>query len=222
MARTSAAVTAWPRRVTSLIGQQIKRHRQGRITARELADRCEQLGHRVETQVIANMEAGRRTNVSAADLFVLARALDVPPVALMFPVGEVGEVEVLPDCAQETWDALRWFTGEGPQEFSSRDELEAWRTANEPLRLYRLHQRLLDELRETRRRMNRALATRVLPDSTDSERGVAAQVMDAEVSTARQLEGQLTELRQQMRGQGITPPPLPDGLTYLDPEVSAP
>jgi transcriptional regulator with XRE-family HTH domain len=203
------------------IGERVKRLR-GNRTAQWLADRCTELGHPMSRSAIAKLENGRREDLGQSEIDILARALGLSPVLLLFPVGEVTEVEVLPGDVRDTWDALRWFTGESPQEFSSREELEAWHAANEPLRLHRVHQRVLDELRETRRRMNHALAARVLHDSTDSERETAARVMDTEASAVRQFEERLSELRQQMRNQGITPPPLPDGLTYLDPEVSAP
>ncbi|HEX2301813.1 MAG TPA: helix-turn-helix transcriptional regulator [Pseudonocardiaceae bacterium] len=221
MARDGASDAAWPLRVTSLIGGQIKRHRQGRITARELADRCEQLGHRVETQVIANMEAGRRTNVSAAELIVLAEALDVPTVALLFPVGEVAEVEALPGDMRDTWDALRRFTGEPPQTFPSRERSEVWRAASEPLRLYRQHQRLLSDLDESDRRKSQALTAK-LGLGTESEREAADKVLDAESWAVRHVEARIKDLRQRMRDQGITPPPLSERLAYLDPEEATP
>lgn len=63
--------------------------------------------------MIANMESGRRTSVGLSELLVLARALDVPPLELAFPVGQSELVEVLPGQEVGTWAAAKWFTGGG-------------------------------------------------------------------------------------------------------------
>lgn len=43
---------------------------------------------------------------------MLAAALGVPPVALLFPNLPDGDVEVLPGQVMSSADAMRWFTGE--------------------------------------------------------------------------------------------------------------
>lgn len=82
-------------------------------SAQDLADRCEQLGHSIPRNVIANMESGRRANLPLVDVMVLAAALETYPVCLIFPVGYVERTQELPfQHLIPTWDALRHFTGE--------------------------------------------------------------------------------------------------------------
>jgi hypothetical protein len=107
----------WSRELTTIVGQRIKHYREnfreGRLSARQLSDRCAELGHRVEYQVIANMEARRRTNVTLAELFVLASALKVSPAQLVIPLGEPNNFPVLPGLAVDPWTAYKWFTAAG-------------------------------------------------------------------------------------------------------------
>lgn len=104
----------WQRRMTARVGQQLRHYREGRFTAQQLADRCEQLGQRIEVTVIANMETGRRTNITAAELAVLGAALDVPPALLVCPVGSLEDQEALPGRLVDSWTAYQWFTGTRP------------------------------------------------------------------------------------------------------------
>lgn len=81
------------------------------MSARELSDECDRLGHRVEYQVIANMETGRRTNVSVAEIFILGAALKVPPFHLITPVGDHHDIELLPGEFTDPWDAFAVSSG---------------------------------------------------------------------------------------------------------------
>lgn len=102
----------WPKRLSVHIGQQLRRYRDDQdVLARELADRTEKLGHRVETNVIANMESGRRGNVPVADLLVLARALNIPPALLLCPLGQAEDLEPLPNWNVDAWAGFEWVTG---------------------------------------------------------------------------------------------------------------
>jgi hypothetical protein len=49
--------------------------------------------------------------VTVAELMVLARALNVAPVALLYPGPYDGDIEMLPDVAQSETFALQWFSG---------------------------------------------------------------------------------------------------------------
>lgn len=110
---TSTETPGWPRRMTKLIGEQVKRHRGERqLTAAALADITEKLGHRVDTNVIANIETGRRINMPLTDLLVLASALRVPPSLLVCPVGTDADVEILPARSDSAWRAYKAFVGD--------------------------------------------------------------------------------------------------------------
>lgn len=78
-------------------------------SVRELSERTKQLGHEVTRQVLVNLEAGRRRSLSIDDLFVIAHALGVNPLFLLFDQMQMGEAnEVLPDLWVPGWTALQW------------------------------------------------------------------------------------------------------------------
>jgi transcriptional regulator with XRE-family HTH domain len=199
----------WSRRLTTMIGQEIKRHRRGRMTARELADRCEQLGHRVETQVIANMEAGRRTNISVAELHILSAALGVPPILLECPVGRADKLEPLPGVVTDPWSAARWFLGRqelpGLERFSGDDY--------GTLRMFELHAQEVHSILQSRREAARL--RRVIEEHGDS---TGSYLTDAQTMERRtqDLEASLCQGREEMRRRELIPPELPPSLRYLD------
>lgn len=214
----------WPAELTDIVGRQVQRYRKERgLTAEQLAAAVTAAGVRYTRAQVTNLEAGRRDTVTLGELLAFGDVLHVPPAVLAFPVGEIAKVEVMPGKARETWDALRWFTGEAaPQTSSSRDQLDAWAAASGSLRLHRRHQRLTAELAENRIRIHKALATAVKHEATDAERATAEQLIEAETRTAHQLEQRLRDLRQQMRQQNLAPPSLSDEWTYLDQETDTP
>jgi transcriptional regulator with XRE-family HTH domain len=81
-------------------------------TQEELADRCERAGvPRLTTQVIADLETGRRIRLSIDEVLVLALVLGVAPLHLMVPL--VGRVKV----GSKIYAAKRlrgWIRGEAP------------------------------------------------------------------------------------------------------------
>ena len=64
--------------------------------------------------VIAKLDSGHRgDSLSVPELLVLAAALEIPPVLLLFPEFPTGTVELLPDDRQATsFEAAAWFSGE--------------------------------------------------------------------------------------------------------------
>lgn len=82
------------------------------MTAQALADRCTELGLPMDRAVIAKLEKGHRQNLTIAELIILAKALGVSPVELVFPLGQQEKTEILPDEHAETWAAAKWFTGD--------------------------------------------------------------------------------------------------------------
>lgn len=88
------------------------RQYRGRRSARWLSERTAELGYRISPQTIARMDAGRRAgHFEVAELLVLARALGVPPMLLLYPGLLAGEVEVTPDVRTSSLQAARWFSG---------------------------------------------------------------------------------------------------------------
>lgn len=104
------------------ISSQIRRYRLAKEwSVRRLAEECQRLGAPGLTEAsLGNIERGHRggqrgtRRVLAEELIVLAQALDVAPILLVFPLDAAPTIEVSPGRVVSTWDALRWFTGEGP------------------------------------------------------------------------------------------------------------
>lgn len=84
-----------------------------KLTAAELSRRTADLGYPISRGAIAKIEAEVRSGkVDMTEVLVLARALDVPPVLLLFPgFTTEGPEEVLPGYFVRNEDALRWMTG---------------------------------------------------------------------------------------------------------------
>ena len=97
------------------IGKRIAHHRRrARTSAEKLAERCAELGMpSLSRIVITKLENGRRPVVSVAELMILAQALDIPPILLLFPIGHSdGDCEIAPGRKLPTWDAALWFMGQ--------------------------------------------------------------------------------------------------------------
>jgi len=83
------------------------------MTAQQLAERCKDLGAPIHRTTITKIENGR-TRFDVGELFILAAALDVPPLVLLYPDLPAGEVEIIPDRPGTSWDAYLWATGMAP------------------------------------------------------------------------------------------------------------
>ncbi|WP_326593869.1 helix-turn-helix domain-containing protein [Streptomyces brevispora] len=82
------------------------------MSAQQLADECARLGMPIQRSVIANFENGRRANISIAEVMVMAAALRVAPIYLLFPIGQQREIEGLPGMPADPYAWATWFTGE--------------------------------------------------------------------------------------------------------------
>lgn len=155
---------------SDLVAEQIRKHRERlNLTREDLAQECAKLGApELTAAAIINIEVGRknpktgrrRREVSVDELLVLAYAMAVPPLELVFPL--VGTAEVM---SPPNWQggitpflAWRWATGEEPPAHVQPDgkpyvdrsrigedgptRFEAWRQVAHPIELNR---RLLDE-----------------------------------------------------------------------------
>jgi transcriptional regulator with XRE-family HTH domain len=84
----------------------------GSRSAQWLAEQTERLGFPVSRAAIANYETGRKKRLDVAELLVLAAALRIPPITLLFRHLPDGPVEALPGIHTSSWDAAAWFSGE--------------------------------------------------------------------------------------------------------------
>lgn len=200
----------WPVQLTAQVATEIRRYRKERgLTVQGLAAACEALGLAVPKTTITNLETGRRASVDLAEFLVLAKVLDVPPIVLLFPLDTSATVEVLPHQKISAWDAAAWFTGETPMENQAPDGsplavLDTYRAHADAVRTALISTRLA---KDRRRKANVTL---------DSQRRTQL------LSTATQYEElafqdcqELRAARTAMTEAGLTPPGLPQELSFI-------
>lgn len=83
------------------------------LTAQELAKETESLGYPISRVAISKIESNSRSGkIDLAEIAVLASALGVPPVLLLYPGLPHTSTRYLPNAQHYAIDALMWFTGE--------------------------------------------------------------------------------------------------------------
>lgn len=111
---------------THQIGQRIQIARtQHGYSAQQLADKTGPLGYSISRNTIASIESGRKELLSIQELTTIARALEVAPIALLYPLDTKTNVRVPADPPVEVPAVLaaRWFTGEHTSAPDAIDEL---------------------------------------------------------------------------------------------------
>lgn len=114
----AGAAGDWAERYARTIARRLRTLRDQRgISAQTLSDRCTELGMPLARAVISHLENGRRENVTIAEVFILAKALDATPADLL--TGPDVPVEVLPGVALDRQHAVCWIAGiPGPAELA--------------------------------------------------------------------------------------------------------
>lgn len=175
------------------------------MSAQHLAEACEEIGHPIPRNVIANMESGRRTSLPLADVMVLAKALQTNPICLIIPVGHIADYQALPlQHPVSAWDALCWFTGED-EGFDAE-----W-----SLRLYRMHHAALGSAQEAAYKIDyyrRHGSTAPTPQ----RRSEALRSAERFEQLAANDHETLRRLRAQMRSEGLRLPDLSPELAFID------
>lgn len=199
---------SWAAQIAKVVAGEVRRHRLRRgMSAQQLSDACGRLGHPIARSVLANFESGRRPTVSVPELLVFAQALRVPAVQLVFPLGHEDVIDVLPGTTSATWTALKWFTGEADR---LPGDMEA--TDAEAVRLYREHDRRIDEWLDSREKMLNLVSTSdpelmKLRAETDPA-GRDASLMQLFRQSTQRAEDAIRTVRQTMRDRGLIPPDL--------------
>jgi transcriptional regulator with XRE-family HTH domain len=205
----------WQTRLTRLIAAAIRRRREaGKLSAQQVADRCDRLGFPVPRSVIANLENGRRESLSVAELLTLAAALEVAPLELLVPLGREPDAEILPGIHVPTWDAAQWVAGDRVLERDPEPHLHAGAGA------YALFTAHHSQVKRALRRPSKDLiegdqalkeyeAEGYVPPDSLVEYRDELRHFEEERSLAR---SELRLTRKQMRDRGLEPPPLPREL----------
>ncbi|MFJ2186409.1 helix-turn-helix domain-containing protein [Kitasatospora sp. NPDC087861] len=192
----------WPERITKDVIRAITRRRQDLgLSAQDVADETGDLGYEVPRNVIANWESGRRKTITIPELIVVAEALDIAPVELLFSPALGGWVDYLPEMPSDRWSALTHFTGE------ARHSLGMYR-----LRLYREHERIWQELQEEHHdafQLEFKLFREEWPPGSQDK-------LDAFVAAVRE---RLQPVRAHLREIGLEVPHLAPSLDFLDAEL---
>ncbi|MCX5114369.1 helix-turn-helix transcriptional regulator [Streptomyces sp. NBC_00378] len=125
---------------TETIASKVKDFRVSKgLTKQELGERLTDLGIPWNRFTVSGLESGKRQNVTVVEWLALARVLDVPPLALMLPLGEADRVEVIPGEAIHPDLARKWIIGEEQAVNAERQTVgdsAFWLQHSAPLRLY--------------------------------------------------------------------------------------
>ena len=105
---------AWEMAMAGRVGEAVAARRKALgMTAVQLAAKTREIGYPISRVAISKIETNSRAGkLDVAELIVLAVALDVSPVAVLYPNLPEGEVERLPGDSGSAAAALFWFTGE--------------------------------------------------------------------------------------------------------------
>lgn len=197
-----------------LLAEEISRRRRAMgITAQQLADRIAAGGGKLSRQAISKVENHDRA-VAIEELLHLARALEVPPILLLFPVGLVDEVEVLPDRANPAWDCAKWFMGDIATSTDPAD-IDAWHRGAAPISWHRRHDELQNMWNLVSRYVVDARAGMRSADS-DNDRETFRRRVEEEEARLAGVEERWRDVRLAIRQLGLTPPPLPRVAVHID------
>lgn len=182
----------------------VRRYRKLRgMSAQQLSDRCGELGLDISRATLADLENGRRATFTVPELLVLSRALDVPPVVLLFSLGTEATAEIAPGESLPTWDAVKWFSGEAKLATapdSSQLHIHPLEPP-EPVAMFELHDAFVD-----------ALLSKLPPHSVVDEKSGAVVWSHEEMKDVAGLRSH----RGWMRERGLEPPELPPELAHIE------
>lgn len=138
----------WTVRVAKEVGKRVAYFRElatddrGRpLSVQALSDRCGKLGLPLGRPAISKLENGLRQSITVDETIVLARALNVSPADLVFPLGQSSSYELLPGQHTGTWEAVLWFSGMAAEPGQPADDDAG------VVHLYQLHAVILQEWR---------------------------------------------------------------------------
>ena len=183
-----AAVQEWQARLAEQVGERVAHFRQlAGMTGQDLARKTG-----LDRAVISKLEKGHRQTLTVGDVFIVARALEVPPLLLLFPLGQAEEAEVLPGVWEDTWTAVKRFIGENGTDTPGVVDL------------FRDHEHYFRRFME---------AYRAVVKMQNADLAEAGQLYER---MRREDLPPLRRTRQMIRAKGLTPPPMPEAIpAYL-------
>ncbi|HKS47406.1 MAG TPA: helix-turn-helix transcriptional regulator [Amycolatopsis sp.] len=229
----------WHKHLAEVVATEIKRHRKRRrMSAQRLSDATAELGAPIPRTVLSNFENGRRPTISLAELLVIARALEVPPILLIFPIGRVDRSEFLPGAQAEPWIAARWFSGEEDLEdvLPHKSGQEWHKDGRLPVELFRDHDHWSAQLVRAQANFLKAQQNLIAAEATgedpnpawlqeneyydniESGRSSRKQMVNLLRREVERTERSLQRVRDDMRAADLIPPKLWPDFAYLEGE----
>ena len=189
-----------------------------RMPLTELAARLAKLGTPIARLGLLRLERGER-RVDVSEVAALAKALGVPPLLLMFPVGAEAETEIFPGEVRDTWAAAKWFIGEEPYSAeaqydergvrvgftTSSADYNAWHVSGRALRMAREHERLLQRWQMVTMHALGDMAEAREAEGTPQYESLR-RLADEELRESQELEKALLEHRRAMERAGFVVP----------------
>lgn len=107
----------WPQGWTNEVGRAIARARKAQgMSAEAVSARTVELGHPIQRAVLSNIENGRRPSIAVHEVAVIAEAIGVLPITLLFPRAldraHPQGVEYLPGQHVVSWMGRARFNGQ--------------------------------------------------------------------------------------------------------------
>lgn len=120
----------WRRDVTTAIGREVARlrNKQG-MSAESLGRRCSDLGYPMARNSVMNLEHGRNKTIPVHEVVVIATALGVAPIDLLFPPNQM--TRYLPNDEIACFEAVERFTGRPAEPTTWADTLRRLLTDRE-------------------------------------------------------------------------------------------
>lgn len=176
--------------------------KRGRLTAQVLADRVTAAGWPINVNTINGMLGSKkRASISVTEWLALARALGVPPMALLVPLFEQKQVEAYPERDLLPIELLHAILGEGePAIAGPPDENWSWHVLHQVLG----HLSLLRSLRNSLAAAD-TISMLSLPDS----------VKESRREEVVQLTSGLAEARRHLEAAGVRLPELEEPLRWI-------
>ncbi len=137
-----------------------------------LAERTGELGYPISRVAIGKIETSHREGkFDVAELLVLAAALDIPPMLLLYPGYPDGAVENLPGRSTDSRIAALWFSGQVPSEnVGLRGDYE-WNPGEELVDHDSLATAVDAELRQLQSDLTRLRTAKNLTEATEQIEG---------------------------------------------------
>ena len=143
MPKIDEGAKRWQEATAARIGRAVQAHRtRVGMSVTQLAEATTNLGFPIHRVAIGKIESGNRLGkLDTSELIILAKALGVEPLSLLYPDMIDGDVEVTPDQHASSVQAVKWFCG--------RDE-----DAHTSLRTYWDYERERERQRDYEKRGN--------------------------------------------------------------------